>query len=215
MVRQDTPRLSESGRWITLGEACRLLGVDESTLRRWGDAGQLRTFRTPGGHRRFAESDIVQLLEGRSREPRYQQLGELALARIRRQLHRKGHEASSSAHWYPTVDDAGRERLRFLGRRLMTLVTGYLSRRGRRSALMAEVRTTGREYGAELAQSGVTIGQAVEAFAFFRRSLFQAAEQGLQKQGVSVREALVACDQIMNLADEVLVGIAEAYESKA
>jgi len=214
LVRQDAPRLSESGRWITLGEACRLLGVDESTLRRWGDAGQLRTFRTPGGHRRFAEADIAQLLEGRSREPRYQQLGELALARIRRQLHRKGHEASASAHWYPAVDEAGRERLRFLGRRLMTLVSGYLSRRGRRSALMAEVRTTGRDYGAELVQSGVPIGQAVEAFTFFRRSLFQAVEQGLQKQGVSVGEALAASDQVMNLADEVLVGIAEAYQTK-
>lgn len=191
-----------------------MLGVDESTLRRWGDAGQLRAFRTPGGHRRFAEADIAELLAGRSHEPRFQELGDLALTRIRRQLHRRKGGQDVSAHWYPSVDEAGRERLRFLGRRLMGLVTGYLSRRGRRSALMAEVRSTGREYGAELAHAGLKLPQAVEAFTFFRHSLLQAAQQGLQKQGVSVGEALEACDQIMNLADEVLLGIAEAYESE-
>ena len=31
-------------RWLTLGQACRVLNVDESTLRRWADAGQVRTF---------------------------------------------------------------------------------------------------------------------------------------------------------------------------
>jgi len=35
----------EHGRWLTLGQACRMLNVDESTLRRWADAGQVRTFR--------------------------------------------------------------------------------------------------------------------------------------------------------------------------
>jgi len=102
-------------RWLTLGEACRVLGVDESTLRRWGDGGYVRVFRTPGGHRRFAESDVQELLAGRGHEGRrYRELGDLAVTRIRRQLHtRPAREAS----WNATVDETSRERLRPLGRR--------------------------------------------------------------------------------------------------
>ena len=51
-------------RWITLGQACKLLGVNESTLRRWADAGHVRSFRTPGGHRRFSEEDLRVLMSG-------------------------------------------------------------------------------------------------------------------------------------------------------
>ena len=53
-----------SPRWITLGQACKLLGVNESTLRRWADAGHVRSFRTPGGHRRFSEEDLRVLMSG-------------------------------------------------------------------------------------------------------------------------------------------------------
>jgi glutamyl-tRNA reductase len=48
--------------WLTLGEACGLVGVSPATLRRWSDNGDIRTFTTPGGHRRFARSAILGLL---------------------------------------------------------------------------------------------------------------------------------------------------------
>lgn len=48
--------------WLTLGEACALVGVSPATLRRWSDKGDVRAFTTPGGHRRFARSAILGLL---------------------------------------------------------------------------------------------------------------------------------------------------------
>ena len=51
-------------RWLTIEEACRILGVDQSTLRRWSDAGKVPVFRTPGGHRRYSETDIRALASG-------------------------------------------------------------------------------------------------------------------------------------------------------
>ena len=48
--------------WLTLSEACALVGVSPATLRRWSDNGDIRTFTTPGGHRRFARSAILDLL---------------------------------------------------------------------------------------------------------------------------------------------------------
>ena len=68
--RPVTPR-QESRHWLSINEACRLLGVDQSTLRRWSDAGKVPVFRTPGGHRRYAEDDLLTLLGEKGRRPTF------------------------------------------------------------------------------------------------------------------------------------------------
>jgi len=180
-------------------------------LRRWADAGQVRAYRTPGGHRRFAEADVRAILTGRSfRSPlgRYGDLGHLALARIRRRLQRPhGHERP----WL-TFGDESRERLRSLGRRLVSLVFEYLGRRTRRGVLLGEARQIGRDYGAELLGSGLRLPEVLEAFTFFRRSLDDSTRQASQRSGLSAEETLAACGEIMSLADEVLLGMAEAFD---
>jgi molybdopterin-binding protein len=44
-----------------MGEAARLLGVSVDTVRRWADAGRLRTRRTEGGHRLVRGADLARL----------------------------------------------------------------------------------------------------------------------------------------------------------
>jgi len=44
---------------ITLPMAARLLGVGPTTLKRWSDQGRLPHTRTPGGHRRFLRSVVL------------------------------------------------------------------------------------------------------------------------------------------------------------
>jgi len=195
--------------WLTLGQACRLLNVDESTLRRWADAGQVRTFRTPGGHRRFADQDVRAIVSGRAHGP-VTEVGTLATRRIRRQLHRR-----PEADWYTTVDEAQRERLRPLGQRLMALVNDYIAKRGRKASLLEEAHATGGEYGRELAFAGLSLSQAMRAFTFFRRQLDASAKQALARKGTPSNESTELCEQIMVLADEVLLGIATAYENDA
>lgn len=58
----STQQTSVREEWLTLHEACSLVGVSPATLRRWSDNGDVRTFTTPGGHRRFARSAILGLL---------------------------------------------------------------------------------------------------------------------------------------------------------
>ena len=48
-------------RWLSLGQASRLLQVNEATLRQWADKGNVRVYRTPGGHRRFLHDDVLEL----------------------------------------------------------------------------------------------------------------------------------------------------------
>lgn len=49
----------KESRHLTSRKAARFLGVGTSSVNRWADAGLLPHSRTPGGHRRFREKDLV------------------------------------------------------------------------------------------------------------------------------------------------------------
>jgi excisionase family DNA binding protein len=50
---------------LTPGEVARLFRVDPKTVTRWAKAGKLETIRTLGGHRRYREAEVRELLEVR------------------------------------------------------------------------------------------------------------------------------------------------------
>ena len=45
-------------RLVSIGEAAKILGVSEITLRRWDESGRLVSTKTKGGHRRYDISNI-------------------------------------------------------------------------------------------------------------------------------------------------------------
>jgi excisionase family DNA binding protein len=198
---------SETTRWVNLSRACEILGVNESTVRRWADSGELRCFRTPGGHRRFAEADLFALTAGQGGGRRA--LESAAMNRIRRQLH----GGRDDVGWVSDIDADERDALRPLGRRLVELVTDYLGRQRPRSAIEQEVDEIGQTYGAILRRNNTPLLQAMQAFTFFRRSLDETAKQLVQRNQLDGDEAARAREEIALLADRVLVGLARAYES--
>lgn len=49
-------------RLLTPGEVAQMFRVDPKTVTRWASAGRIGSIRTPGGHRRFRESEVKRLL---------------------------------------------------------------------------------------------------------------------------------------------------------
>jgi excisionase family DNA binding protein len=49
-------------RLLTPGEVAALFRVDPKTVTRWASAGRIGSIRTPGGHRRFRESEVRSML---------------------------------------------------------------------------------------------------------------------------------------------------------
>lgn len=49
---------------LTPGEVAALFKVGPKSVTRWAKAGKLSCLFTPGGHRRFRESEVLALLEG-------------------------------------------------------------------------------------------------------------------------------------------------------
>lgn len=56
-------------RLLTPGEVASLFRVDPKTVTRWAAAGRINSIRTPGGHRRFRESEIRDLLRQDGAKP--------------------------------------------------------------------------------------------------------------------------------------------------
>ena len=53
---------SRPGALLTPGEVAAMFRVDPKTVTRWALAGRIGSIRTPGGHRRFYESEVRALL---------------------------------------------------------------------------------------------------------------------------------------------------------
>ena len=57
-------RTGQRDRLLTPGEVAVLFRVGPKTVTRWASAGRIGSIRTPGGHRRFRESEVRALLRG-------------------------------------------------------------------------------------------------------------------------------------------------------
>ncbi|MBA2465375.1 MAG: BldC family transcriptional regulator [Nocardioidaceae bacterium] len=63
-------RAPESEPLLTPAEVAAMFRVDPKTVTRWAKAGKLSSIRTLGGHRRYRESEVRQLLTGMVPEQR-------------------------------------------------------------------------------------------------------------------------------------------------
>ena len=65
----SAPR-AESDSLLTPSEVASLFRVDPKTVTRWAKAGKLSSIRTLGGHRRYRETEVRDLLAGMIPEQR-------------------------------------------------------------------------------------------------------------------------------------------------
>ena len=61
--------MSESQVLMTPAEVAALFRVDPKTVTRWADAGKMTAVRTLGGHRRYLQDEVQNLLASSSLSP--------------------------------------------------------------------------------------------------------------------------------------------------
>ena len=194
----ENAQSTRNQRWVPIGQASRILEVNESTLREWANRGAIRVFRTPGGHRRFSKDDIRAMLESGTPKvyPSWQHQEEIVLRRIRRRLQQ---DEVSHQSWYNNVAEGGRVRFRLFGRRLLSLLVRAAADRRIRRDILEEAHLLGIEYGLEMAGQGFQLRDTLEAFIFFRRNVMESSPAPSRRR-------------IGILADRVLIGIAAGCE---
>ena len=202
----------EERRWVSLGRACRILDVNQVTLRRWADRGLIQSYRTPGGHRRFSREELQSLTEQSQPVTRVESasstVSDVTLKHIRRRLKSR---TVSNQHWYEQIREDHKGRLRIFGHRLNSLAADYLAHRGRRGELLAEARVIGEAQGEEAARMGLSLEDATKAFSFFRNSLLEGL-QDLKPDVTSTGAVYRMLQQVNAITDEALQGMVHAYQ---
>jgi excisionase family DNA binding protein len=194
---------------VSLRRACEILGVDESTIRRWADTGRLRVYRTPGGHRRFSLANLEEMVAGEGKHRGSDEVERIAVAKIRRHLQR----ARQQEHgWYATLSDSNRQRLRDLGRRLVEMAGEYLDKRTRRSGLLDEALEIGGAYGSVLMDAGCRCPARSALHRLPQDDRRNDAADGFARVAARGR-SVEAMGQVHALGDQVLLGMASAYET--
>ena len=198
-------------QWLTMGLARALLGINEATLRQWADNGQVRAFRTPGGHRRFSAVDVQALIDSASKPgaPVLLANDHSVLPRVRRRVNTT---KPRSPTWMTKFDNQAHEQMRELGHAFLDLCSSYVDNADKRALTAAG--KLGLCYGEAAASSGLTLREAVEAFVFFRGATVNAIRPTLVRQARAPEEIFTAMEHVGRLTDQVLVGLTSAYQGE-
>lgn len=175
MTARVMPKPSRSGQateWLTIRDASALAGVSPATLRRWSNAGDIRAFTTPGGHRRFARSAVLGLLPPANLDcPPVPALSGTTGSIIR--AYRRG--LCRSTAWPPAIEalpNGARQPFRECGRFMVAALVDYLDEAARGAAVGAEclmaAEAAACRYGQLAARSQIQLRDTVELFLRFR-----------------------------------------------
>ncbi|NDJ85797.1 MAG: helix-turn-helix domain-containing protein [Chloroflexi bacterium] len=165
-----------SKKWLSLTQASDMLGVHPTTLRRWADNGDVPVYVTPGGHRRFLESDIADMIENRlspHQEDAERLWARKALSTTKQRLQTDGTQMA----WLDVFDEEQRLRQRELGQRLLELIMNHISRPVDDDSLLDEAQDIALRYAESCQSLGLTAAQCLEIVIFFRDSMSESALQ--------------------------------------
>jgi len=163
-------------RWLSLGPAARLLGIDPDTLRRWADQGRVAAWTTPGGHRRFDRAALERLVSSRHR-PAGRVLTSLGASPERlARVYRRHYATEPGPDMHGTVstaDDAERDAYRQDGRRLIVVLVDFLDADPRdeatRGRLERDARSIVEDQARRLVGGQASLTEAVSGFVAARQ----------------------------------------------
>jgi excisionase family DNA binding protein len=193
--------------WVGLSEASQVLGVSPATLRRWSDAGRVRVFTTPGGHRRFSRQALQRLLPAdQSRRPSIGGAG-LTPTRIARTYRRASRVASPELPWVLTLTDEQRVLFRERGHLLAASLLAHLDATQPESAEhhLKSAAVSAAENGRMAAGLGLSLSQTVEGFLRFRAPFHEELAVAARRNGFDASQTtdlLVTAERAM---DQLLV----------
>lgn len=184
-----------------------MLGVSPATLRRWSDAGRLRVFTTPGGHRRFSRSVLERLLPAdRSRRPSISG-GGLTPDRISRTYRRAGRDVAPQLPWVLALTDEQRLLFRERGHGLAASLLQFLDATHDEAAEhhLAEASRSAAEYGVAAADLGLSLSQTVEGFLRFRAPFHRELAVAARRRGFDATETTDLLGAAERAMDRLLI----------
>lgn len=203
----------DESQYLSLSAASKLLGVHSTTLRRWADAGSVPVYVTPGGHRRFARSDIEAMAE-RKMLP-VQSVGMTWATRAIEQTRTDIAQPNHQPAWLAEMSEEERANRRRIGQQLMGVVLRYVNAQGAEEELLNEAHAIGEEYARSARQIGMPLTAALEAALFFRDSLVEAAMDLPEQSHLRPEASARLLRRISRVLNVVQLAVVAGYEANS
>ena len=216
MTTSRAPGTEAVEEWLTVHEACALIGVSPATLRRWSAAGDVQAFTTPGGHRRFARSTILGLLpSARRQRPTLERLGETP-EHMTSVYRRNAAQACHGVTWLDGLSEDQLEPLRDHGRQIAGALLVFIDAgtpEERRTAMLGAA-SAATAYGRIAARGAGGIRETVEAFLRFRMLFLGELAQLARRRGLDTIEATNLLVTATQAIDQLLVALMTGHETE-
>ena len=217
----DAIAAQTTSRWLSLGPASRMLGVDPDTLRRWSDEGRVEAWTTPGGHRRFDAAKLERLATDRRRTatPALASLG--ATPERLRRAYRRSYAAAGSKgdDRRPEIDlgdDAERAAYRHDGRRLVEMLVAYLDVGGSDTAAREKVEVEAAgivdELAARLVTGSTSLTEGVALFVAARQPFLTEIGSIGRRRSLDPSRLAALYGDASTILDRLLLRFIAAYQ---
>jgi len=200
-------------KFIDLAEAAALLGVHFTTLRRWADAGKVPHIRTPGGRRRFALAELESFAHSLSRGEASLPLPALEAGLSGSSRPRLPQPAADKDRWVTLINNEQRLSFQRSGQRLMGLLMQFVSRTDAGETFLSECRQMGQDYSLTCRQAGMSIGDTIQAFLHFRRSVLATIHETSTLSLPSDPDTQRMFERTSDFMDTFLLEVVEGYSA--
>ena len=212
-ARRDPPAVRTE--WLRINEACALIGVSPATLRRWSDAGEIASFTTPGGHRRFSRTSVLDLSARRPARSvatrRHVRGRHRSLPVPRLDVDRPGLGASTMV----LAGGGGplRAQAQLLAGRLVAFFEAPTARC--RAARIREAEAAAVDYGRAACRLGIDLPGALELFLRFRMSFLRELGDAAVRQGLREGAATSVVEAATEAVDRLTSAIVRGHQAES
>jgi excisionase family DNA binding protein len=197
--------------WLDIAEAAEILGLHQSTLRRWADTGKIPHSRTVSGRRRFERSviqkfrmemkqsiptNVTEQIESRTRDITLQHEKDLLNLEQGRFTH---------------LNEEQMLIFRYSGQRLLGLLMQYVSRNDNADTFLEEAKRIAKEYGKIFFKNGLSVSQSSETFLYFRRSILASMQATAGLGGQNDQDGMRIILRTSDFFDAMLVAMIDSH----
>jgi hypothetical protein len=153
----------------------------------------------------------------RPRQARRQSLSALGEPpdRIAAEFRKRVRGDLATQDWYARFDEDSLRWFRERGVRMSELLLGGLdtTRAVGREQLIAQAEALGREYGVEAKRRGLSLGEATQAFLFFRARFMAEIANVARRRALGSEQASLQFEEADRALDRVILGLISGHQS--
>jgi len=165
---------TNEGKLLGITKAAKILGVHPLTLRSWTEKGYIPYYKTPGGHRRFRERDLMAFLTEMNQGASEPTPEAIARQAVQREITNPSARKAMIARPVRRIEmsEQQRESMRSVGQKLLDLTIQYTSGDADES-ILEKGREIGRTYGKCSHHNKMSLSETVATFNFFRDTIIE------------------------------------------